>query len=218
MAEARGLNSDEAAGSADAAPQRPPQRTAAAAAAVRAIADQESGDESDDEGGGEPTAGPAAGRMGDGGEEHREEGTPASRREALWLARCALAADMSDVSAAFPGVERRSAKETELSRPHPFRAKANRLRGLLFLRGAAVERRGRHRHRRRRHRRAIRLRHRHAHERDAAAGGAVPDVRAQVRARSRRTAAGAARANGGAGRRGAARESASGARRRAPRW
>ena len=36
--------------------------------------------------------------------------------------------DPSDASGAFPGVERRSAEETERRRPHPFRAKAHTLR------------------------------------------------------------------------------------------
>ena len=36
------------------------------------------------------------------------------------------------LSAAFPGVERRSAENAERCRPHPFRAEAHSLRGLVF--------------------------------------------------------------------------------------
>ena len=66
--------------------------------------------------------------------------------------------DPSDASGAFPGVERRSAEETERRRPHPFRNKACD-RGLVFayLRRQVVERRGSHRHRHRWHGGALRL-------------------------------------------------------------
>ena len=40
--------------------------------------------------------------------------------------------DPKDAKGAFPGVERRSAGETEQRRPHPFRTKARDLRGLVF--------------------------------------------------------------------------------------
>ena len=55
-----------------------------------------------------------------------------AERTALWRTRCALAVDPKDARGAFPGVERRSAGETERRRPHPFRNKARDLRGLVF--------------------------------------------------------------------------------------
>ena len=69
--------------------------------------------------------------MDDSGGERHEQSTP-TRREALWLARRALVANPGGVSAAFPGVERRSAENAERRRPHPFRAEAHNLRGLAF--------------------------------------------------------------------------------------
>ena len=57
MAEELGLDGDEGADDADAAPTRPPRRAAAVTATERAIANQARGDNSDEE-----------------GEEHRDEG------------------------------------------------------------------------------------------------------------------------------------------------